>query len=46
MCEGAPGYLDALAYYAGLGFTPKDFYTVASDGNNMSAVEVDCIMLR
>jgi FkbM family methyltransferase len=44
--EGAPGYLEALAYYSSLGFTPKDFYTVASDGNNMSAVEVDCIMLR
>jgi FkbM family methyltransferase len=44
--EGAPSYLDALAYYSSLGFTPKDFYTVASDGNDMSAVEVDCIMLR
>ncbi len=44
--EGAPSYLDALAFYSNLGFTPKDFYTVASDGNDMSAVEVDCIMVR
>ena len=44
--EGTPDYLAALAFYSGLGFTPKDFYTVASDGNDLSAVEVDCIMLR
>ena len=44
--EGAPGYLDALAYYTSLGFTPKDFYTVASDGTDMTALEVDCILVR
>jgi FkbM family methyltransferase len=44
--EGAPGYLDALAYYASLGFTPKDFYSVASDGNDMTALELDCVMVR
>lgn len=44
--EGAPSYLDALAYYTSLGFTPKDFYTVASDGTDMTALEVDCVMVR
>jgi hypothetical protein len=46
MYEGTPGYLEALAFYADLGFALKDFYTVASDGNDLSAVEVNCIMLR
>jgi len=44
--EGAPGYIEALAYYTNLGFTPKDFYTVASDGTDMTALEVDCVMVR
>lgn len=46
MYEGTPGYLEALAFYSDLGFALKDFYTVASDGNDLSAVEVNCIMLR
>jgi FkbM family methyltransferase len=44
--EAAPSYLDALTYYTSLGFTPKDFYTVASDGTDMTALEVDCVMVR
>jgi hypothetical protein len=40
--ENTPSYLE---FYADLGFGLKDFYTVASDGNDLSAVSVDCIML-